>query len=71
MDVSKVRFDINEVIIMEAGTPISFHREAVIAIMNNPEVSLTVNLGLGEASAMAWGCELTEAYVEFNSAYTT
>lgn len=71
VDVSKVRFDINEVIIMEAGTPISFHREAVIAIMNNPEVSLTVNLGLGEASAMAWGCELTEAYVEFNSAYTT
>lgn len=71
IDVSKVRFDINNVIIMEAGTPISFHREAVIAIMNNPEVSLTVNLGLGEASATAWGCELTEAYVEFNSAYTT
>ncbi len=71
VDVSKVRFDINDVVIMEAGSPISFHREAVIAIMNNPEVSLTVNLGLGEGSATAWGCELTEAYVEFNSAYTT
>lgn len=71
IDVSKVRFEINDVVIMDAGTPISFHREAVIAIMKNPEVALTVNLGLGDGAATAWGCELTEAYVEFNSAYTT
>ena len=71
IDVSKVRFDINDVVIMEAGTPISFHREAVINIMNNPEVYLTVNLGLGDGEATAWGCELTEEYVVFNSAYTT
>ena len=71
VDVTKVSFFINNVAIMEAGTPISFHREAVIAIMNNPEVSLTVKLGLGDASAVAWGCELTEEYVQFNSAYTT
>ena len=56
---------------MEGGTPIAFHRDAVIAIMNNPEVALTVRLGLGEAIATAWGCELTEEYVKFNSAYTT
>ena len=71
IDVAKVRFDINDVVIMEAGSPISFHREAVIAIMNNPEVYLTVNLGLGDSEATAWGCELTEEYVVFNSAYTT
>jgi glutamate N-acetyltransferase/amino-acid N-acetyltransferase len=71
LDVSKVSFRINQVVIMEAGTPISFHREAVIAIMNNPEVSLTLDLGLGEGAATAWGCELTEEYVQFNSAYTT
>lgn len=71
IDVAKVRFAINNVVIMQDGTPISFHREAVINIMNNPEVSLLVDLGLGDGSATAWGCELTEAYVEFNSAYTT
>jgi glutamate N-acetyltransferase/amino-acid N-acetyltransferase len=71
IDVSKVRFEINDVVIMDAGTPISFHREAVIAIMNNPEVNLAVDLGLGDGTATAWGCELTEAYVQFNSAYTT
>lgn len=71
VDVDKVSFFINDVAIMEAGTPISFHREAVIAIMNNPEVSLTVKLGIGDGAATAWGCELTEEYVQFNSAYTT
>ena len=71
IDVAKVSFFINDVAIMEAGTPISFHRDAVIAIMNNPEVALRVDLGLGDGEAVAWGCELTEAYVVFNSAYTT
>ena len=71
VEVDKVSFFINDVAIMEAGTPISFHREAVIAIMKNPEVSLTVKLGIGDGAATAWGCELTEEYVQFNSAYTT
>lgn len=71
VDVTKVSFFINNVVIMEAGTPVPFHRDAVIAIMNNPEVALTVRLGLGTGAATAWGCELTEEYVQFNSAYTT
>ena len=71
LDVSKVSFFINDVAIMEAGVPIPFHRESVIAIMSRDEVALTVKLGLGEHAAVAWGCELTEEYVQFNSAYTT
>ena len=71
LDVSKVSFFINNVTIMEAGTPIPFHRDGVIAIMSRERVNLTLKLGLGSASATAWGCELTEEYVRFNSAYTT
>jgi glutamate N-acetyltransferase/amino-acid N-acetyltransferase len=56
---------------MEAGTPIPFHRDSVIAIMSRERVNLTLKLGLGSGSATAWGCELTEEYVRFNSAYTT
>ena len=66
-----VSFYINDVCIMEDGLPISFHKDAVIAIMSNPEVAFTLRLNLGGASATAWGCELTEEYVTFNSAYTT
>ena len=71
LDVSKVSFSLNDITIMEAGTPIPFHRDSVIAIMSRERVNLTLKLGLGSGSATAWGCELTEEYVRFNSAYTT
>ena len=67
----QVTFYINDVCIMDEGLPISFHKDAVVAMMKQPEVTLTLNLGLGEAAAAAWGCELSEEYVTFNSAYTT
>jgi glutamate N-acetyltransferase/amino-acid N-acetyltransferase len=41
------------------------------AQMGGDEVTFRVDLGLGTASARAWGCDLTEAYVVENSAYTT
>jgi glutamate N-acetyltransferase/amino-acid N-acetyltransferase len=41
------------------------------AQMHGAEVSMRVDLGLGDASARAWGCDLTEAYVVENSAYST
>ena len=62
---------INEVCIMEEGRPIPFFKDAVVATMNQPEIDITVNLNLGEHSATAWGCDITEEYVTFNSAYTT
>jgi glutamate N-acetyltransferase/amino-acid N-acetyltransferase len=66
-----VNFYINDVAIMLEGRPIPFHKDSIIAIMNNPEVAFTLRLNLGDGHALAWGCELTEAYVTFNSAYTT
>lgn len=62
---------INDVCIMENGLPIPFFKDAIVLQMQNPEVKFTINLSLGSASARAWGCNLSEAYVTFNSAYTT
>jgi glutamate N-acetyltransferase/amino-acid N-acetyltransferase len=39
--------------------------------MGADEVRLSVDLNGGDASATAWGCDLTEEYVTFNSAYST
>ncbi|MBI2872085.1 MAG: bifunctional glutamate N-acetyltransferase/amino-acid acetyltransferase ArgJ [Chloroflexi bacterium] len=71
VDEKRVGLYINEVCLMENGMPIPFFKDAVIAIMRNPEVSFGIRLNLGDATATAWGCELTEEYVTFNSAYTT
>lgn len=40
-------------------------------IMENEEITITLNLGMGEGSATAWGCDLTYDYVRINAEYTT
>jgi glutamate N-acetyltransferase/amino-acid N-acetyltransferase len=39
--------------------------------MKDKEVTFTLDLGAGRAEATAWGCDLTERYVEINGRYTT
>ena len=67
----KIDLFVNGVCIMEAGKPIPFHRDAVVAQMRRPEVTFRLQLHLGSGEATAWGCDLTEEYVIINSAYTT
>ncbi|MDO8532478.1 MAG: bifunctional glutamate N-acetyltransferase/amino-acid acetyltransferase ArgJ [Dehalococcoidia bacterium] len=62
---------INGICVLDEGKPIPFFREAAVKAMTAPEVSIRVSLNLGDASATAWGCDLTEEYVTFNSKYTT
>ena len=67
----KIDLYINGVCIMEAGRPIPFHRDAVVALMRGDEVTFRIALNLADGQATAWGCDLTEEYVVINSAYTT
>ena len=71
VDETRVALYINDVCIMEGGVPIPFHRDAVVALMRGAQVTFRIGLGLGEATATAWGCDLSEAYVVINSAYTS
>ncbi len=41
------------------------------AYLQNPEVVIHVSLGLGEAKATVWGCDLSYEYVRINGEYTT
>ena len=67
----KIALYVNDVCIMEDGRPIPFHKDGVVALMQGTEVSFLIRLNLGEGRATAWGCDLSEEYVTFNSAYTT
>ena len=67
----KIDLFINGVCIMEAGRPVPFHRDAVVALMRGDEVTFRIALNLADGVATAWGCDLTEEYVVINSAYTT
>ena len=54
-----------------AGGPATFDRAAVRAAMDAPECLVRLDLGLGDGSGEAFGCDLTETYVRENSEYTT
>ena len=68
---SSVDLFINEVCIMEGGLPVPYFKDALIAEMRGSDVVIQVNLGLGDETATAWGCNMSEGYVTFNSAYST
>lgn len=41
------------------------------SIMGNKEIFINTDLGMGDISATAWGCDLTYDYVKINADYTT
>jgi glutamate N-acetyltransferase/amino-acid N-acetyltransferase len=53
------------------GGPLAFDRAAARAAMEAPELVIELDLGLGDGTGEAFGCDLTEAYVIENSEYTT
>jgi glutamate N-acetyltransferase/amino-acid N-acetyltransferase len=73
VDPARVRIAIagREVYDGTRGGPVPFDREAARAAMSAPEVLFRLDLGLGDGSGEAFGCDLTEEYVRENSEYTT
>ncbi len=57
--------------VLSHGTPIAEALPEASEILAAPEVRLVLHLGAGEHHATAWGCDLTEEYVSFNSQYST
>ena len=55
----------------ERGVATSLDYGEISRVMNQPEVQLRADLGMGEGSATAWGCDLTSEYVRINGEYTT
>ena len=54
-----------------AGGPLPFDRDAAREAMTAPELVIELDLGLGDGTGEAFGCDLTEQYVIENSEYTT
>ena len=68
---SAIDIFINGINIVTEGKAISFNIQSVVQSLASEEVRIEANLNIGEGRGIAWGCDLTEEYVVFNSAYTT
>ena len=67
----KIKIFINGIQISEQGKSISFHYQSVLSALDNFQIDIEIDLNIGKGRGMAWGSDLTEEYVVFNSAYTT
>ena len=71
VDAERAALWIGDLQIAVDGRGLGVPNDDARAQMSGSEVNVRVDLGLGSASARAWGCDLTEAYVVENSAYST
>ncbi len=71
MDARKVDISIGGIRLVADGAALPVDMKKVAKSLSGGEVNITINLNLGEASATAWGCDLSAEYVAINSEYTT
>lgn len=59
----------NSMLIFKDGMGVDYSEEQASAILAEPEVRFLVDMKMGDASATAWGCDLTYDYVKINADY--
>ncbi len=57
--------------VLEKGKPVKYDRNFMKKLLRESHISVKMDLCNGDATAVAWGSDLTTDYVLFNSVYTT
>src|SRR3989344_2978336 len=70
-DLGKVALFVGPVKVFNGGGPQEFDRALALEVLSARHLEILVDLGIGRASATAFGCDLSEEYVKINSAYCT
>lgn len=75
VDINKVdvsfRSKAGQVDVCKNGAGIEFSEEIAKTVLLEKEIEILVGLGDGDASSVAWGCDLTYDYVKINGDYRT
>ncbi len=70
-DPHKVDLYIGPFKVASQGHNIEFNEKEVLSILQNKEVFITIDLGIGTEEIVAWGNDLSYEYVTINSEYLT
>ncbi|MBW3601608.1 MAG: bifunctional glutamate N-acetyltransferase/amino-acid acetyltransferase ArgJ [Actinobacteria bacterium] len=71
VDPDRIGVDFAGVPVCRDGVAAPFDRSHLAALLEGPEVDVTVRLGLGDGRATVTTCDLTHGYVTINAEYTT
>jgi glutamate N-acetyltransferase/amino-acid N-acetyltransferase len=69
--LDRSRVAIGGIEVFAGGQPVPVDLEAIRAAFTRPRIEIDIELGGGEGSARAWGCDLSADYVRINAEYTT
>lgn len=83
-DVDELEISMGEHLLMKNGNPVPFDAKAASQYMltksqasndlyltNDDTVVISIKVGTGPGTGLAWGCDLSYKYVEINAEYTT
>ena len=72
-DIDKVAVDLasakGTIAVCRDGSGVEFSEEKAKEVLGEDEIYININLHQGDASAKAWGCDLTYDYVKINGDY--
>jgi glutamate N-acetyltransferase/amino-acid N-acetyltransferase len=71
VDGAKASVRIGDIAVFDRGAPRPFDGAAVRALFGRPDITIGLDLGVGDATARAWGTDLSAEYVRINADYTT
>lgn len=70
LDVNRIRVHLDDVLVAEHGGRAASYREADGArVMQQDEITISVDLARGDATATIWTCDLSYDYVRINADY--
>ncbi len=71
VDPFRAQVALQSIPVYGGGGPLEFDRDALKARMRETRIDVRVDLGAGEATATAWGCDLSYDYVKINADYAS
>lgn len=70
-DQYDVDIDLLGVPVLRKGLPVPMDEDDMLRRFEGPEVKIAISLGVGDAHARVWTCDLTHEYVTINGDYRT
>jgi glutamate N-acetyltransferase/amino-acid N-acetyltransferase len=69
-DRDRLAISFGHILVAEEGEVApSYREEQGASYMKRPDIAITVDVGVGEASAVVWTCDLTADYIAINADY--
>jgi len=70
-DPAKVEIRVNDFVLCRKGLDTGFDETAAKRELDAKELTVRLDLRLGQASARMWTCDLTHGYIDINASYRT